>query len=524
MRDDEIVEVKINKKEVSFFVWIVPIIALIIGGWMIYRYYARMGPEIVIYFKNSGGLEPKHSFIKFRDVKVGIVERIKILRQKEGVAVYARINKDVEPFLNEHTRFWIVKPEIGIGKIRGLDALVSGSYIQMEAKLGAEAKWEFQGLEEPPLEVGAEGKNFKLVADDSYGLVEGLPVYYKSVKVGSIKRIELAPDGKKVYIYIFIKKPFDHFVNSTTKFWNLKAVDFKIAGEGIKVKMGSVAQLLLGGIGFTTKDLMAKHSKSSFWLFASADEALHKRLGSKEINYKPFIMHFSKGVGYLEVGAPVKLQGFSVGKVVDIRSQLKGKKVEADVVAKIDINALGKLDELVQEGLKAKLSSANILTKTLYVELIFSDKSGTLQKRGAYYVLPTLEYRGNVLYEEILKILQKLQKLPIERSLNAFSHTLEINAQPLRHSLQELTKLSKDIRMLLESNQTKTIPASINNSLIALQKMLESFTTLAKGYAKESVFGHQLSATMHDIDKASKALQKLLLKLEKKPNALIFGE
>ncbi len=524
MRDDEIVEVKINKKEVSFFVWIVPIIALIVGGWMIYRYYAKMGPQIVIYFKNSGGLEPKHSFIKFRDVKVGVVERIEVLRQKEGVAVYARINKDVEPFLNEHTRFWIVKPEIGLGKIRGLDALVSGSYIQMQAELGAESKREFQGLLEPPLEVGAKGTNFKLVADDSYGLVEGLPVYYKSVKVGSIKRIDLSIDGKRVFIYVFIKKPYDSFVNGSTRFWNLKAVDFKIAEEGIKVKMGSFTQLLLGGIGFATKDLQAKRTKDPFWLFASQQEALHKRLGNKNIAYKPFMMHFGKGVGYLEVGAPVKLQGFNVGKVVDIRSKLQDRRIEADVIANIDVNALGELDRLVREGLKAKLSSANILTKSLYVDLVFGDKPGKLQKKGAYYVLPTLDYQGNMLYEEILKILQKLQNLPIERSLNAFSHTLEINAKPLRRSLQELASLSKDIRAMLESNQTKAIPSSINRSLISLQKTLDSFNALAKGYAKESVFGHQLSATMRDIDKASKALQKLLLKLEKKPNALIFGE
>ena len=524
MRDDGIVEVKINKKEVGFFVWIVPIIALVIGGWMIYRYYTKMGPEIVIYFKKSGGLEPKHSFIKFRDVKVGVIDRIEILKQEEGVAVYAHINKDVEPFLNEHTRFWIVKPEIGLGKIRGLDALVSGSYIQMQAKLGAQSKREFKGLTEAPLEVEAKGKNFKLEADESYGLVEGLPVYYKGVKVGNIKRIDLARDGKRVFVYVFIKKPFDSFVNSSSKFWSLKAVDVKIAEEGLKMKMGSLSQLLFGGIAFSTKDLEANKSTEPFWLFANVDEALHKRLGNKRILYKDFMMHFSEGVGYLEVGAPVKLQGFKVGEVVDIHSYLIDKHIEANVIAKIDINALGDIKKRVQEGLKAQLTSANILTKSMYIKLLFSPNPGVLTKQGSYYVLPTMGYRGNIVYEEILHILQKLKKLPIERALNSFSKILETSSKPLKQSLQEITLLSKDLRALLENNATKALPASLQQTLISLQKTLHSFTSLAKDYAKDSAFAAKLSTTMHDIDKASKALQKFLLKLDKKPNALIFGE
>ena len=524
MKDDGIVEVKISKREVGFFVWIVPIIALLIGGWMIYRYYAKMGPEIVIYFKKSGGLEPKHSFIKFRDVKVGVVERIEILKQEEGVAVYARINRDVEPFLNEHTRFWIVKPEIGLGKIRGLDALVSGSYIQMQAKLGAETKREFQGLAEPPLEVGAKGKNFKLEAERSYGLTAGLPVYYKGVKVGSIKRVELARDGKKVFIYVFIKKPYDRFVNCSTKFWNLKAVDLKIAEEGLKMKMGSLSQLLFGGIAFTTKDLYAKKSQEPFWLFASVDEALHKRLGQKRVLYKPFLMHFSKGVGYLEVGSAVKLQGFRVGEVADMHSKLVDKHIEADVIAKIDVNALGDIAKLVHNGLKARLASANILTKSLYVELFFAQNPGILKKQDSYYVLPTVGYRGNVLYEELVAILHKLQKLPIEQALNTFSQTLKKSSEPLTQTLKEITLLSKDLRTIVESNATKALPQSLQLSLSSLQKSLHAISTLAKDYSKNSLFAAQLSTTLHDIDKASKALQKFLLKLEKKPNALIFGE
>ncbi len=531
---DEIVEVKIKKGEVNFLIWLIPLIALVIGGWMVYRYYAKLGPEIVLYFKNSGGLEPKQSFVKFRDVKVGVVERIEILRQKEGVAVYARMNRDVAPFLNDKAKFWIVKPEITAGRVRGLDALVSGSYIQMVSELGGEERREFQGLDEAPLDIVLqEGRNYHLKAPSSYSLTAGLPVYYKDIEVGSIKRVELDREGRYVNIYIFVKKPYDRFVNASTRFWNIRGVDLTLADSGIKLKMGSVSQLLLGGIAFATpntnKDHEAIDLRHSFWLYGSKEEALRKRLGILPKDERDFMLYFSEGVGYLQKGAPVRFAGFEVGKVKDIEAFVEDKKIQAKVFVTIDVAAFKRspkegiepFAKAVRDGLKARLEQSNILTKSLFVNLVFAGKAAELRKSGAYYLLPTLPSSQNVLYDQLLKILQKLQHLPIERSLNAFSHLLEQNSKPLQGVLEELQRLSSDLRTLLESNATAALPQTIN---ITLQKLGRSIETLTKSYDHNSSFNAQLSQTLHDIDKASKVLHKVLLKIDKKPNALIFGE
>ena len=184
-------EVEIKEKEINFVIWIIPIISLVVGGWLIYKYYASLGPLITIKFKKSGGLEAKRSFVKFRDVKVGKVESIEILKEG-GVLVRVRINKDMKPFLNSTTKFWVVKPEISFNKVRGLDALLSGPYIQMYAKPKGFTKTFFIGLENPPLDTEiVNGKVYKLISNSSYGLEEGLPVYYKDIKVGVIRRVEL---------------------------------------------------------------------------------------------------------------------------------------------------------------------------------------------------------------------------------------------------------------------------------------------------------------------------------------------
>ncbi len=534
---DEIVEVKIQKRSIHLIVWLVPLIALIIGGWMLYRYYSNLGPQIQITFQSSGGLEPKHSYVKFREVKVGRVERIEIL--KKGVRVYARVNKDILPFLNETTKFWIVKPEIGLGKVRGLDALMSGAYIQMSAKLGKRSKLVFQGLEEPPLIEDKRGSTVRLQASSSFALEPGMPVYYRQLRVGAVKKIDLASDGQRVNIYLFIRHPYDRFINDTSRFWNIKSVRLELTDEGLEVRMGSLSQMLMGGVGFATKNLGQKSRISlqkPFILYPSKSEALQKKLGLPREQFVRFLLDFDVGTGYLGIGSPVRFEGYKVGEVEDVASffDLEHRRVNSKVLIRLDVSAfqnspkisgMDALRKAVQKGLKAKLQQSNFLTKSLFVNLVFEKEGGELKPLGnGVYALPTLPYRKSKLLEHLDKILTKLENLPIERALEAFSALLEKNQKPLRQSLLSLHRTLSSLHKLLESNETKALPKDLHTTLRQLQKALKEFTLLAKGYDANSTFKAQLTQTLYDIDKSAKSLHKVLLKLDKKPNALIFGD
>jgi len=526
--------VKIKKSEVSWVVWIVPLLALIVGGWMIYKYYSSMGPLISITFKNSGGLEPKQSYVKFREVKVGVVERIEILKDKEGVIVYARMNKDVEPFLNEHAKFWIVKPQIGLGKVQGLDALMSGAYIQMQSRLGEQERRFFVGLEEPPLDVEpSKGHTYLLKATQSYELEPGAPVYFKQLKVGRVEKVELAEDGKEIDIYIFVKKPYDRFVNASTKFWNLRGIDLSLSGEGLRIDMGSVSQILVGGVEFDTKELFeGEKMAEAFYLYPSKKEALQKKLGYPKERYGEFLMRFDGGTGYLNIEAPVKFEGYKVGYVKDIYSYFdpNSTKIESQVLVSMDLSAFDRegtikgLQEAVKKGLKARLKSANILTDTLYIDLVFHGSGAKLQKLGTLYTFPTLSYRQNEIVTLVKDILKKIEELPLKETLDSFSDLARTNTKPLKRVLDRTSATLRQIQTLLQKSATQELPQKISQNLTELQKTLQEYGKLAKGYAKESLFGAQLSQTLKDIDEASRSLQKLLIKLDKKPNALIFGE
>ncbi len=534
--NDEILEVKIKKRQISLAVWIVPLLAVVVGGWMIYKYYAKLGPLVEITFKQSGGLEPKNSYIKFRDVKVGVVERVEILKRSEGVKVYARMNKDVEPFLNETTKFWIVKPEIGAGKIRGLDALVSGSYIQMYAKLGKESRYSFKGLDEPPLNVGEEpGSTFRLVAQSSYDLSPGSPIYYKEMEVGRVEKVQLAPDGKRVYVYVFVKKPYDRFVNATTKFWKIGAVRFALGDGGVDVQMRSLSQIVAGGVEFGTKDLEALPSKGDYYLYASKEEANRKRIGVGQEDFREFLMRFDENVGYLQVGAPVKLDGFVVGKVEDIVSGLniQQRKIDSYVVVSLDLSSFkqsltddgfANLQTLVKEGLRARLEESNPFLGSLYVNLVFTEANASLQKMGEIYIFPTAPAKRNQVVAMIEQILDKIKNMPLEETLQSITELARQSTEPLKDALLAMKRSLQDLDELLRQKGTKELPQKVAKSLEELESTLRSYKELAQSYGSNSLFKDRLDALLKDLDRATKDARKLLKKLDKKPNAIIFGD
>ena len=534
MQKDDVVEVQIKKREIHFVVWLVPLIALLIGGWMIYKYYDQLGPMIAITFKNSGGLEPKQSIVKFRDVKVGTVERIAILKKREGVMVYVRMNKDVVPFLNKHAKFWIVKPEIGLGKVRGLDALMSGAYIQMESRLGGESKYRFKGLEEAPLTIGEEkGSTFTLRARSSYALQEGLPVYYKDIRVGSIKKVELTKNGREVEFFVFVRSPYDKLVNDSTRFYNIKAVDVSMEDGVLHLRGGSLSQLLLGGVAFVTPQPNASRAKNILYLYPSYADAMQKRLGKKPPHFVQFVMHFHDIDGGLRVGTGVYYKGFKIGEVQDVRAHIDPitRKVAATVRADIDSNAFaGKqagievLRRLTVRGLAAHIESANFLTDARRIVLDFTHKGYHLQRSPEGYELATTASKGEALMAKIDAILAKLEKLPLQKAVNSFTQTMQSARKPLVGLLQELRRTSHQARVLLEQNATKEMPAQLNTTLTKLQQTIQTLQKATKAYGDKSLFHEQLKETLRDIDRASKSLNKVLVKIYKKPNAIIFGD
>src|SRR5210317_2171177 len=107
--------VKVRKQ--FSIVWVVPLVALLIGGWLVYKTISEKGPTITISFKTAEGLEAGKTKIKYKDVQLGQVTEIRITPDLSRVLVTAELVKEAEEFLSANTRFWVVRARVAAGQV-----------------------------------------------------------------------------------------------------------------------------------------------------------------------------------------------------------------------------------------------------------------------------------------------------------------------------------------------------------------------------------------------------------------------
>lgn len=192
--------VVVPRRPVSL-VWLIPIVALLIGGWLAYRAYTERDPRIRIEFKTAAGLEAGKTKVKFKEVEVGKVTAIDLDEELRKVVVTAELVAGAERYLTRETRFWVARPRVTASQVSGLDTLLSGAYIAVDPVTGGEPAREFVGLEVPPLFTTSEpGKKFILRSRTLGSLNIGSPVYYRHIEVGQVVGFKLDQDGQAVGI------------------------------------------------------------------------------------------------------------------------------------------------------------------------------------------------------------------------------------------------------------------------------------------------------------------------------------
>ncbi len=232
-------------------VWIIPVVAALIGAWLIYKAQTEKGPTITVTFQTAEGLEAGKTKIKYKDVDLGQVREITLNPDLSQVVVTADLVRQAEKLLSENTRFWVVRARVNVSGVSGLGTLFSGAYIGLDPGQPGKAARSFTGLEEPPI-VTADlpGRHFILKAEQRGSLDTGSPVYFRQIRVGQVVGYQLADDGQSVIIKIFINSPYQKFVYKNSRFWNASGLDLSIGTEGVQLNTESMVTMLVGGISF----------------------------------------------------------------------------------------------------------------------------------------------------------------------------------------------------------------------------------------------------------------------------------
>ena len=515
-----------TKKGFSFsIVWLVPLVAVLIGGWLVYKAVSEKGPTITITFDTAEGLEAGKTKIKYKDVEVGQVESITLARGLSHVIVTAEMTKGAEPYLTESTRFWVVRARVAAGGVSGLGTIFSGAYIGIEPGKPGKRTLSFKGLEVPPvITTGLPGAHFMLKAEKLGSLDIGSPVYYRQIKVGQVVAYELEEDDKAVDIKIFIDAPHHEAVRRNTRFWNASGLDVSVDAGGIKVNTESFVALLVGGIAFDTPANLEPGGPApenqTFRLYESREQSLEAAYVEK----RPWLLHFEGSVRGLTVGAPVDFRGIEIGRVTDINLEFDWKKRAFHIPVLIElepekIDWVGKktmdrregMDFLVEKGLRAQLKQGSLITGQLYVALdMYPDATPAKIVWGEPYAeLPTIPTPLEEITRNVSKIIDKFEKIPLEQIGN-----------DLRDTMAHLNKVTEDLQKLVQNLDASVVPAA-NATLEQTQKTLIKVDRLLNA---ESPTGHELKRALGELADAARNISILADYLERHPDSLVFGK
>ncbi|MBZ9667280.1 MlaD family protein [Pseudomonas sp. LMG 31766] len=308
-------------------IWVLPLLALAIGGWLGWRAYSQAGIEIQVLFANGSGIQVGKTEVIFKGIAIGKVTELTLDRsgERRGVIATLEMDKETEPHLLSGTRFWLVKPSVTLAGITGLETLVSGNYIAVSPGEGEPTRKYTALPEAPPLADDVPGLHLTLKAERLGSLSRDSPVFYKQIQVGRVKSYVLGEDQSTVEIKLFIEPQYASLVRKHTRFWNASGVSIDAGLSGVKVRTESLASIVAGGIAFATpehrKDSPATDPSISFRLYEDYDAA---QAGIR-VSLK---LHDFEG---LEPGrTPVMYKGIQVGhmKTFKVDADLGGAQVE----------------------------------------------------------------------------------------------------------------------------------------------------------------------------------------------------
>ncbi|GMG87890.1 PqiB family protein [Biformimicrobium ophioploci] len=293
-------------------VWVMPLIAICVAAWLVYQEFTRGDIRVAVQFPSGEGLVVGKTPVKYSGVDIGVVQAIDLIPGSEAVMAKIDFLRSAEHLLVDGTSFWVVKPEISVTGVRGLETLVSGKYITMEAGSGPR-KRTFVALSEAPLHTDEPGLRLRLQAQSIGSLTRGSPVHYRRMVVGKVEDYKLAGGDLGVEVHVFIEEKYRHLVRRSARFWNSSGVDFEGSLQGVKLRMDSLASLLVGGISFN-----------------DGPEPSEERAGDGDL----FILHpsFAAADAGVEItvklpprtkidrGAGVHFRGIRVGEVVSVQA------------------------------------------------------------------------------------------------------------------------------------------------------------------------------------------------------------
>lgn len=525
-------------------IWIIPIIALFVGAWMLYQYQANKGATIYITMAQAEGIIAGKTEIKVRSVKIGQIDHIRLSDDKNSVIARAQIDKHYDSLLTDDANIWVVKPRIDETGISGMSTLLSGVYLEFAPGESKLMKEHFILQDEPAL-IGKDvkGGRFVLQSYNAEVMDVSTSIYYKNYKIGQVETATFDWKNQAMKYGIFINEPYQNLITLNSIFWVNAGVEIDLSADGINVNTGSLSKLLKGGISVGLPEQQAPgdlaNDGHAFSLSKSYKHALEERF----YDFDYYLIEFEQSIRGLRPGAPVEYRGMRVGTVVEapanvmidgVPAHFRTDNTAVPALIKIEYGRIyhnsnqardfwrGNVEGWIKNGLRASLKPGNLLTGAVYVDFdIYNDADDAeLTTVSQYQVFPSVSSGITVLADQVSDVLNKVNNLKIEDSLAQMQSTFT-----------DYQALANEMRDLLNQQDTQNLPGDINRNFAEMTKSMQQFDVTMKqfektmaSYQQGSQFHHQLQQTLSEFKRLSEELQPLTRGLNEQPNMFIFDK
>jgi paraquat-inducible protein B len=505
-------------------VWIVPLVAALIGVALVVKSVASRGPTITISFMTAEGLEPGKTKVKYKDVDIGSVRAIKLSPNLSRVLVTVELTKDAENFAKKDSRFWVVRARVGASGVSGLGTLLSGSYIGADAGRSDETASDFVGLETPPaVTIDEKGHRYTLHSENLGSLDIGTPIFFRRIQVGQVTGYSLDKDGTGVTVQVFVSAPYDQYVGTNTRWWHASGVNVQLDSSGIKVNTQSLATVIVGGLAFQSPPGQSMGPQapdaSTFTLASDESEAM------KEPDGAPIrvVMYFNQSLRGLSVGAPVDFRGIVLGQVTDIGIEYDPKEHNFTMPVTMDVypqrlarrtrgeapapySAQGHelMKRLVERGLRGQLRTGNLITGQLYVAVDVFPKAPPAKADldRDPMELPTIPNSLEELQLQVADIAKKLDQIPFDKLGNNLNESLK-NANQL------FGKVNDEILPQMKGT---------------LDEAQKTFNAAQSTLQQDSPLQSDVHQAMQELTRTLQSLNALTDYLERHPESLLRGK
>lgn len=284
------------------------------------------------------------------------------------------------------------------------------------------------------------------------------------------------------------------------------------------------------------------------------------------------VCYFQDSINGLDVGAPVKYKGVTIGKVKDISifvSPTDVRKSSISVYLSIDLDVVkrrtkearkdgGGSDSLmnqIDDGLRAMLNYQSIVTGMLYVELDFFANPGEKyvlhKRRGDMVEIPVAPSGLSDLAKKIENTMLQISEIDFKSigenldrllvSANGKISELDVQAinaslvaslknieklsadSNLRESLKNLNKMLVDAQSFM-SKTDAAIGSLHKNASGTMEKVNTVLDDVDAAISPQSPFRYELSMLLKNLGDASISVKALADFIERNPNAIITGK